>query len=207
MEDSKTIQHFLDNLKFERRFSEHTTKCYGADLAQFGEFLLGASETSHLDTEPVSPAGRQGGAATAVATPVKPKVDELLLSAGTDAVRVYLVFLNKKQYSKATIARKLATLRSFYKFLVTRNQLTSNPVNVIDSFPISVCRFARARFSKLFRGIAAYGKELGNQTFYGFRLHVKINSLGMIQTFEMAPANVHDLRMLDELIPASPGTF
>jgi len=128
MEDSKTIQHFLDYLKFERRFSEHTAKCYGADLAQFGEFLVGVSETSHLDTEPVSPAGRQGGAATAVATPVKPKVDELLLSAGTDAVRAYLAFLNEKQYSKATIARKLATLRSFYKFLVKRNQLTSNPV-------------------------------------------------------------------------------
>jgi len=128
MEDSKTIQYFLDNLKFERRFSEHTAKCYGADLAQFGEFLVGASETSHLDTEPVSPAGHQGGAATAVATPVKPKVDELLLSAGTDAVRAYLAFLNEKQYSKATIARKLATLRSFYKFLVKRNQLTSNPV-------------------------------------------------------------------------------
>ena len=128
MEDSTTIQHFLDNLKFERRFSEHTAKCYGADLAQFGEFLVGASETSHLDTEPISPAGHQGGAATAVATPVKPKVDELLLSVGTDAIRAYLAFLNEKQYSKATIARKLASLRSFYKFLVERNQLTSNPV-------------------------------------------------------------------------------
>ena len=78
-------------------------------------------------------------------------------------------------------------------------------VNVIDSFPIPVCRFARARFSKLFRGVAAYGKELGNQTFYGFRLHVKINSLSMIQTFEMAPANIHDLRMLDELTKGDSG--
>ena len=78
-------------------------------------------------------------------------------------------------------------------------------INVIDSFPIPVCRFARARFSKLFRGFAAYGKELGNQTFYGFRLHLKINSLGMIQTFEIAPANVHDLRMLDELTEGDSG--
>jgi integrase/recombinase XerC len=36
--------------------------------------------------------------------------------------------LNDKQYSKATIARKLATLRSFYKFLVKRNHISSNPV-------------------------------------------------------------------------------
>ncbi|NQT02151.1 MAG: tyrosine-type recombinase/integrase, partial [Planctomycetes bacterium] len=128
MEDRTTIQHFLDYLTYERRFSEHTAKCYGADLAQFSEFLLNASESSHLDTEPISPAGHQGGTATAVAAPVKQNVDELLLSAGTDAVRAYLAFLNEKQYSKATIARKLATLRSFYKFLVKRNQLTSNPV-------------------------------------------------------------------------------
>jgi len=50
MENSTTSQHFLDYLNFERRFSEHTAKCFGADLTQFGEFLVGASETSHLDT-------------------------------------------------------------------------------------------------------------------------------------------------------------
>ncbi|GAI03985.1 unnamed protein product, partial [marine sediment metagenome] len=128
MEESLTVQKFLDYLKYERRFSEHTAKCYGADLAQYGEFLVGVSEGSPPDTEPISPGGEQGDSATAVATHTKQKVDELLLSAGTDVVRTYLAFLNEKQYSKATIARKLATLRSFYKFLVKRNQLTSNPV-------------------------------------------------------------------------------
>jgi len=52
----------------------------------------------------------------------------LLVSTETDTVRAYLAFLNEKQYSKTTIARKLATLRSFYKFLVKRNQISSNPV-------------------------------------------------------------------------------
>ena len=128
MEDSTTIQHFLDYLKFERRFSEHTAKCYGADLTQFGEFLLSSSESSHIDNEPISSPDHQGGSVTAVATAVQQQVDELLLAAGTDSVRSYLAYLNEKQYSKATIARKLATLRSFYKFLVKRNQITSNPV-------------------------------------------------------------------------------
>lgn len=77
--------------------------------------------------------------------------------------------------------------------------INENPKAIIDSFPIPTCRFARARFSRLFRGIAAYGKEIGNQTFYGLRLHTKINSLGMIQTFELAAANVHDIKMLPEL--------
>jgi len=128
MEDSTIIQKFLDYLKFERRFSEHTAKCYGADLTQFGEFLKGASEGRPLDAEPISHAQHEAGPAMAVATQVAVKVDQLLLSARTDAVRAYLAFLNEKQYSKATIARKLATLRSFYKFLVKRNRVSSNPV-------------------------------------------------------------------------------
>jgi len=128
MEESTTVQKFLDYLRFERRFSEHTAKCYSADLTQFGEFLIGSSDGGPPHAELVSPAQQHEGLATAVATHVNLKVDQLLLSAGTDVVRAYLAFLNEKQYSKATIARKLATLRSFYKFLVKRNQVTSNPV-------------------------------------------------------------------------------
>ncbi len=128
MEESTTVQKFLDYLRFERRFSEHTAKCYSADLIQFGEFLIGSSDGGPPHAELVSPAQQHENLATAVATHVNLKVDQLLLSAGTDVVRAYLAFLNEKQYSKATIARKLATLRSFYKFLVKRNQVTSNPV-------------------------------------------------------------------------------
>ena len=131
MEDSVIVQEFLNYLRFEKRFSEHTAKCYGADLSQFGEFLIGASVGSQPADEPISSPHQQGGPATAVATQTKPKVDQLLVSIQTDGVRAYLAFLNEKQYSKTTIARKLATLRSFYKFLVKRNQISSNPVTVV----------------------------------------------------------------------------
>ena len=129
MEESTIIRKFLDYLKFEKRFSEHTAKCYGADLSQFSEFLIGTSDAGHQPAdEPISLAQHQAGPATAVATQATLKVDQLLLSTQTDTVRTYLAFLNEKQYSKATIARKLATLRSFYKFLVKRTQVSSNPV-------------------------------------------------------------------------------
>ena len=131
MEDNTIIQKFLDYLKFERRFSEHTAKCYGADLTQFSEFLTGTHGSRSSDAEAISLAQHETGPATAVATKVDLKVDQLLLSVQTDAVRTYLAFLNDKQYSKATIARKLATLRSFYKFLVKRNHVDSNPVMAI----------------------------------------------------------------------------
>jgi len=128
MEDSIIIQKFLDYLKYERRFSEHTAKCYGADLTQFSSFLKERSEGPSRESELMSPHHHEGDLATAVATRVAVGVDQLLLSAQTDSVRAYMAFLNEKQYSKATIARKLATLRSFYKFLVKRNHITSNPV-------------------------------------------------------------------------------
>jgi integrase/recombinase XerC len=131
MEDNMIVQEFLNYLRFEKRFSEHTAKCYGADLSQFSEFLIGASVGSPAADEPISLPQQQGGPATAVATQAKPKVDQLLISLETDTVRAYLAFLNEKQYSKTTIARKLATLRSFYKFLVKRNQVSSNPVTVV----------------------------------------------------------------------------
>jgi len=127
MEDITIVKEFLNYLKFEKRFSEHTAKCYGADLSQFGDFLSGATQTA----ESSQLAHQQGGAATALATETDLKVDQLLLSAEIDTFRAYLAFLNEKHYSKATTARKLATLRSFYKFLVKRNHLASNPVTGI----------------------------------------------------------------------------
>jgi integrase/recombinase XerC len=131
MEDSTIIQDFLSYLKFEKRFSEHTAKCYGADLSQFGEFLTRRSEERSATAEVISPDQHETYPATAVATQANVKLDQLLLSTETDCLRAYLAFLNQKQYSKTTIARKLATLRSFYKFLVKRGQLSSNPVLVI----------------------------------------------------------------------------
>jgi len=131
MEDSTITREFLNYLQFEKRFSEHTAKCYGTDLQQFTEFLIAHSDSSPSAPEPISFAQQQAGPATALATETKPNVDQLLLSTDVNTVRAYLAQLNEKQYSKSTIARKLATLRSFYKFLVKRNQVISNPVTVV----------------------------------------------------------------------------
>jgi len=129
MEDTAIIQDFLNYLRFEKRFSEHTAKCYGADLAQFSELL---TQTGQGGEQPhagiASSSSRQFGSQTAVATQTKTNLDQLLLAVDTNSVRAFLAFLNTQQYSKATIARKLATLRSFYKFLTKRGQLTVNPV-------------------------------------------------------------------------------
>jgi integrase/recombinase XerC len=132
MENSVFVQEFLNFLQFEKRFSEHTAKCYGADLTQFGEFLVSVHEHTGGDLGHAALREHQAGAsAVAVATQTKADIDQMLFSVQTDDVRAYLAFLNERSYSKATVARKLATLRSFYKFLVKRKQLSSNPVLVV----------------------------------------------------------------------------
>ena len=60
---------------------------------------------------------------------------------------------------------------------------------IVDSLPLAVCRFARAPRCRRFRGEAAFGKDhLMHQTFYGFRLHVRLLWPGVISRFFLAPA-------------------
>jgi integrase/recombinase XerC len=43
-------------------------------------------------------------------------------------VRAFMTHLHDKNYCKSTVARKLATLRSFYKFMLRRGLIEQNPV-------------------------------------------------------------------------------
>jgi hypothetical protein len=79
---------------------------------------------------------------------------------------------------------------------------------LIDSFPLPVCRFARAYRCRRFRGEAAFGKDtLVRQTFYGLRVHVRLEWPGVITRFCLAPANVHELAALPALAERTHGTL
>lgn len=79
---------------------------------------------------------------------------------------------------------------------------------IIDSFPLPVCQFARAHRCRRFRGEAAFGKDtLVRQTFYGFRVHVRLEWPGVITRFCIAPANAHELTALPALAEQTVGTL
>lgn len=79
---------------------------------------------------------------------------------------------------------------------------------IVDSLPIPVCQFARAYRCQLFKGEAAYGKDmLLRQTFYGFRIHVKMAWPGVITRFALVPANVQELSVVYELVEDTPGLY
>lgn len=79
---------------------------------------------------------------------------------------------------------------------------------ILDSFPLPVCQFARAYRCRRFRGDAAFGKDtLVRQTFYGLRVHVRLEWPGVITRFCLAPANVHELAALPALAEQTVGTL
>ena len=134
MAECAMTQEFLNYLKFEKHFSDYTARCYGADLEQFVDFLHGQGTDDHASSGGESYGtwnADSGGVATATKT--ETKVEELILTADVNLIRRFMTALADKQYCKSTTARKLATLRSFYKFLVKRNYVTANPVTTIKT--------------------------------------------------------------------------
>lgn len=79
-------------------------------------------------------------------------------------------------------------------------------LSIVDSVPIPVCRFARATYVRRLREWAAYGHdEVARQKFFGFRAHLCICWPGVITDLEVAPANVHELTVAEQLLAGRRG--
>jgi integrase/recombinase XerC len=94
----QALVEFLTHLATEKNASAHTVKSYREDLGQALEFL-------HKRTGP------KAGAADLT----------------TRFVRAYVAWLHEQGYARSTIARRLAAVRSWCKFLCRQGSLASNP--------------------------------------------------------------------------------
>ena len=83
--------------------------------------------------------------------------------------------------------------------VVTRAEDTC--IQLIDSRPLHVCEFVRARRCRLFRGQASYGKWFG-QTISGCKLHLKLTVRGLVRAFTLTPAKTSDVTVVPELVEA-----
>ncbi len=94
------IQPFLKYLRVERQASPNTLQAYHRDLAHF---LARIQEQENMNDVPVERLDRQ-------------------------TVRSYLSWLVRNDYQPRSIARKLACLRSFSKYLVRENVIRQNQI-------------------------------------------------------------------------------
>lgn len=121
---SELIQEFLEYLRDVKRFSENTIRSYALDLEHFADFLAARSSGEAMDT---GQATYFRAAAGTVTTEAQTTTTRLLLEADTEAINDFMNHLNEQDYSQSTKIRRLSTIRTFYKFLVNRKRLETNP--------------------------------------------------------------------------------
>lgn len=101
MENKDLLAAFTRYLMLERGYSEKTKEAYQRDIYDFEVFL---SESG----------------------------DAQLLRVDYRDVRIYLSYLtNEKKYSRNTLNRKMASLRSFYQYLLKQGIVDENPFSYV----------------------------------------------------------------------------
>lgn len=121
---------FATYLMDERHFSPYTARCYGADLRQYIEYLQKLHNIT-IDEAKENEAFKVRQQSGKGASGVPNSLTKWISSASTEQVRGFLTHLGEQQYSTATMARKIATLRSFYKWAERRGLADTNPMTVI----------------------------------------------------------------------------
>ena len=125
-ENLPIVERFLSYLIDERAFSPYTSRCYGLDLRQFVEYL----ETD-LKIKVELKNEEAALEASTAKKPVPASATATILSCDVEKIRGFLAKLAEQNYSPATMARKIATLRSFHKWLEKRGFTSTNPMTLI----------------------------------------------------------------------------
>ncbi|MCH7955640.1 MAG: tyrosine recombinase XerC [Candidatus Marinimicrobia bacterium] len=103
---AESAKRFLISLKEQLNYSENTIQAYAVDLAQFNDFLSEYHSDSNVSVE---------------------KIDKL-------SIRHFFGKLDEEGISRKSIARKLAALRSLFKYLIRTGVIEHNPAKNF-SFP------------------------------------------------------------------------
>jgi len=96
---SKKISVFIDYLRKEKNYSEHTIRAYHQDIESFFAFLS-EQDISGIDSTVIS---------------------------------YFIAFLMKYGLDTTTVARKLSSLKSYFKFLKRMGFVSENPADVIKT--------------------------------------------------------------------------
>jgi len=92
------VSFFLQHIKYEKRLSHHTIAAYEGDLKQFSAFLLFRYEFKEPE------------------------------NATFQMIRSWIVAMVDEKIENRSINRKIATLRTFYNFLLRHKAIATNPM-------------------------------------------------------------------------------
>lgn len=102
----QSVQHFLNYLTVEKGFSANTVLAYQNDLRQFSQF----AQNNLSPSQEASPQ-----------------------AVGQPLIMSYLGDLKERRYASSTVARKMASVKSYFAFLVNEGLLPANPAQSLNS--------------------------------------------------------------------------
>lgn len=99
-----------------------------------------------------------------------------------------------KHLLQATLGKTLETKR--------------DPLHFCDGFPLPVCHFRRAHFSHIFKAETSFGFCASkNETYYGFKGVLLVNSAGVISGLTVTRAHVDEREALWDVLPDIQGSM
>jgi len=101
---TRFLDEFILYLQVEKNASPHTVMSYRADIERFSEFVQ-----------------LQGAG------------EAFFMRAAPVLIRAYLAELKAEQYESSTIARKIASLRSFFRYLRREDIINDNPFSAVHT--------------------------------------------------------------------------
>jgi integrase/recombinase XerC len=115
---------YLAMLRDERGASEHTLRAYGREVRGFAGWLVSVDQgETHIPFRNDKPDGGVDGA----------EVDLDIRSVEHTHIRAYMAVLFERGLTKASVARALAAVRSWFKWLARAGYVEANPAALVST--------------------------------------------------------------------------
>ncbi|MGH9469691.1 MAG: tyrosine recombinase XerC [Terriglobia bacterium] len=168
------IGQFIRYLKNERNASRHTVRNYHSDLMQFRDFLRARHRDVELSIESVDAA----------------------------SVREFLAFLLEHERVKSTVARKLAALRAFFKFLCHAGKLAKSPTAALSTPKLAktLPRIMTEEETNRFLDRVAHESEAGDPPLLRDRAILELLYASGLRVSELTGLNLGSARMGEGMV-------
>ena len=165
------IRAFMTFLELERHASYETVRNYASDLRQFQAFTRGEN-------------------------PRAPSLDPAMVT--TESIRAYLHWLDRKREKSTSMARKLASLRSFFRYLQREGMVGLNPAEAIRT-PKQPKHLPRVLTKDDAAALMEFPADAGGGSLRDRALLETLYSTGA-RVSELVGINLEDLRLSDGLV-------
>jgi integrase/recombinase XerD len=169
------VEAFLGFLQREKRYSANTIAAYRNDLTQFADYLKrempGSSKQAEAPWSAVS----------------------------KDLVVNYVLYLKEREYTPATVARKVAALRSFFHYLLKQGTVREDPTATLDSPAVKKSPPRSLSHEEVERLLAEPGKRATPKALRDKALLELMYATGM-RVSEVIALNLDDVSMSPPLV-------